>query len=120
MKNRYFIVGIFLVLTTFIGCKNKSVPEPDNLIAKDSIVGMLSDQLVIEASVFFMQPDTADLNRKKPSVALYNDFFLKHHITQEQYRESVGYYFSDSEQAKEIMRNVADTLSARRQRLVKE
>ena len=73
---------------------------PADLIGEDTIVQMVTEQLVIESTIFNAPPtyDKDGLAR-----ALYSQFFEKHNVTVPRYRASITYYFADKERMDDIM-----------------
>lgn len=118
VKKRLFLYYIVLFLLLLVGCKRTPEnPKPDNLIDSAKLTDMMTEQLVIESVIFFAPPDS---NKIALSIHLYNDFLLKHHVTKEQYNQSVAYYFADREQSNVIMHRISDRLIAEREEKLKE
>lgn len=95
-----FLLIIFCLFTS-VSCNKKMMKEkPKDLIPWDSMVVILADGCITESSLFFAprQYDKQILTRYA-----YQELFERHHITREQYLNSMGYYFSDEESAQKML-----------------
>ena len=98
------ILLIILCLFTGISCNKKMMKEkPKDLIPWDTMVVVLADGCITESALFFAprQYDKQILTRYA-----YQELFERHHITREQYMNSMGYYFSDEETGKKLLDEV--------------
>lgn len=73
---------------------------PADLIGEDTIVQIIAEQLVVEATIF-NAPPTSD--KDVLTRALYSQLFEKYHVTVPRYRSSLTYYLSDKERMDDIM-----------------
>ena len=92
-------------------CSSKpAVEPPSDLIGRDTIVQMVSEQLVIESTVFNAPPnyDKDGLTR-----ALYSQMFEKYNIDVPRYRASLSYYFADKERMNDILTEAKVQIDAR-------
>ena len=90
-----------LPLLFLASCSSKPIVEPPaDLIAEDTIVQMVTEQLVIESTIF-----NAPLNYSKETLtqALYSQLFEKYNVSVPRYRASLTYYFADKERMDDIL-----------------
>ena len=75
------------------------VEPPADLIAEDTIVQIIAEQLVIESTIF-----NAPLNYDKNGLtrALYSQLFEKYNVSVPRYRSSLSYYFAEKERMEAI------------------
>ena len=98
------ILLIVICLFTNISCNKKMMKEkPKDLIPWDTMVVVLADGCITESALFFAprQYDKQILSRYA-----YQELFERHHITREQYVNSMGYYFSNEESGKKMLDEV--------------
>ena len=99
-----------LPLLFLASCSSKPAVEPPaDLIAEDTIVQMVAEQLVIESTVFNAPPiyDKDGLTR-----ALYSQLFEKYSVTVPRYRSSLTYYFVDKERMNNILTRAKERIDA--------
>lgn len=83
--------------------------EPNNLLSRHKVAGILADMHLSEAA---LQIKTSNPDSLKAFSAGYNKFiFEKHGVDSEQFVRSFDYYLSNSLQMDTIMSYVVDTLS---------
>lgn len=105
-----FVSGLILVFALF-GCQTeiKRVPEPDNLIARDTLVMILQDLVVLEAHV----------TDKYPQVNLYQDLMRKsgdsvlsrYNVTYKRFDQAMDYYGSRQKEMQLLYSEVQDSLT---------
>ena len=101
---------LLLSLLFLASCSSKPVVEaPADLIGEDTIVQMVTEQLVIESTVFNAPPtyDKDGLTR-----ALYSQLFEKYHVSIPRYRSSLTYYFSDKKRMEKILTQAKEKIDA--------
>ncbi|MCF8404914.1 MAG: DUF4296 domain-containing protein [Bacteroidales bacterium] len=110
-RNLFFIYIIPLLI--FIGCTNKvehTIEPPEDLIARDTMVDILVDIRLFEASLVFDQKKgVKDFNERK--YYLYNSIMNKYNISREQFESSFTYYQSDLEVMDKIYADAITKLS---------
>ena len=85
------------------------MPEPNNLLSRESVAGVLADLHLLEAVV---QAKAYSTDSSKAVLAAYNKFiFEKHGVDSEQFARSFDYYLSNSLQMDTIMGFVIEELS---------
>ena len=109
MKNtaQLCLLSALLLLTA---CAPKpKVEPPADLIGKDTIVQIITEQLIIESTIFNAPPvyDKDGLSR-----ALYPQLFEKYNVTAPRYRSSITYYFTDKEQMNDILTQAKEKIDA--------
>jgi hypothetical protein len=93
----------------FAACANNNKP-PGNVIQLDSMRSVMWD--MIQADQYarqYLVKDSAKINVKAETIKLYEQVFLIHHITKEQFDKSYQYYIEHEDQNKLIF----DSLSTR-------
>lgn len=85
------------------------MPEPDNLLSREAVAGVLVDLHLLEAAV---QAKAYSEDSNKAVLTAYNKFiFEKHGVDSEQFASSFDYYLSNSLQMDTIMGFVIEELS---------
>lgn len=116
---RLRINGIFALLIFIAFACNPSKPEvtlPANIVSKDTMVGILVDVHILEATI--------DLGIMKSEIDLkqtdkYYSIFKKHNITRKEYDKSLLFYTSHPELLNQIYDNVIAGLSRKQAELNK-
>lgn len=101
---------LLLPLLFLASCSPKAKVEPfADLIGEDTIVQMVSEQLVIESTIFNAPPtyDKDGLTR-----ALYSQLFEKYNVTVPRYKSSLSYYFADKERMDDILKRAQAKIDA--------
>lgn len=101
---------LFTLLLFLAACSSKPVvTQPDDLIAEDTIVQMLAEQLLIESTIF-----NAPSNYDKDELtrAYYSQLFEKYNVTVPRYRSSLTYYFTDKERMNNILTKAKEQIDA--------
>ncbi len=137
-----FVFIISLASAVIVSCSShtfNSHKQPDNLIPKDTMVEMIAEQLIYEATLDFVKQDIEreDTNLyqqvnhmigneslpmdsfqmgsmhvlTKLSGTYYGPWLKKRGITYEQYEESLIYYFNTAQTTEEIMRQVENRIT---------
>lgn len=111
-NNFLFLLGV-LVLFLLTACKtDRSIdtdPLPPNLIASDSLVKILVDVHLIEASLKTKHTKKPD-NERFTNI-YYDQLFKKYGITREQLNQSLDYYQRHAETFDKIYEQVITELS---------
>lgn len=87
-------IGIFFILSVLIGCSKKEVEVPDDVIPRDSMIVILSEIHLAEATIQVLNVDLND-STKIASLGFYRHIFLKHNISQDLFKKSFDYYRSE-------------------------
>ena len=87
-------IGIVLMLSLFFGCSKKEVKVPADVIPRDTMIVVLAEIHLAEASIQVLNVEVKD-SLKAVSFGLYNYIFSKHKITQELFKKSFDYYRSE-------------------------
>jgi hypothetical protein len=114
LTNNYLLTGISILILLFsIQCqsdgRNDNNPVPVNLIPADSMIRILVDVHLIESSLKIVQTKKPDNERYTDSY--YLTLFQKHHITRQQFIQSLEYYERDATQLEKIYEKVIIELS---------
>ena len=114
LTNNYLLLGIsVLVLLFSTQCKTEGRrddnPVPASLIPADSMVRILVDVHLIESSLKTIHTKKQDNERYTDSY--YLTLFEKHHITRQQFLQSLEYYERDVTKLEKIYENVIIELS---------
>lgn len=121
-RMRFFqgIVLFFALLTSFfISCTSTS-PEskkPAHLIDRDSMIEWTAESYIIEGEIFYSANEEG---KQALTQTLYADFFERHHITEEIFKENSEYYLSDKEKSQEFMETVMQRIRNQRDAIQKE
>jgi Domain of unknown function (DUF4296) len=84
-------IGIVFILSVLISCSKKEVEVPDDVIPRDSMIVILSEIHLAEATIQVLNVDLND-STKIASFGLYRHIFSKHNITQELFKKSFDFY----------------------------
>ncbi len=87
-------IGIVLMFSLFFGCSKKQVEVPADVIPRDTMIIVLAEIHLAEASIQVLNVDVND-SFKAVSFGLYNYIFSKHKITQELFKKSFDFYRSE-------------------------
>lgn len=87
-------IGIVLVLSLFFSCSKKQVEVPADVISRDTMIVVLAEIHLAEASIQVLNVEVKD-SLKAVSFGLYNYIFSKHKITQELFKKSFDFYRSE-------------------------
>ncbi len=102
---RIWLISI-LFLTT-ISCSNNEANY--KIIDKNNMVDVLVDIHLADATLSIAN---LKINRDTSDIELYyNDIFLKHHITQHQFENSLTYYTSRPKEFEKIYEKVSEKLA---------
>lgn len=106
---------LFVPLFFLVSCTKKPVVAlPADLISEDTIVQMLSEQLVVESLVFNAPPE---YNKEELSWAQYSQLFEKYHIEIPRYCSSLEYYFADKERMEDILNRAKALIDEKKEAL---
>ena len=109
-KGWYFVAGIVAIL--FVSsCQDDSyeLKEPDDLIAKDTMIMVLKDLTLIESH---LQTKYVQLSNYYKSLKLSGDLITaKYNLTPDRVERSLVYYGSKQEVMQEIYASILDTLT---------
>lgn len=108
------IVLFFAVLVLFfVSCHSESpaIKKPANFIERDSMIAWTAESYIIEGEIFYAENQE---DKKRISEALYADFFEKHHITEEIFKENTEYYLSGKEESQAFMEAVMQKIRDQR------
>ena len=101
---------LFVPLLFLTACSSKPAVEPPaDLIGEDTIVQMVTEQLVIESTIFNAPPD---YDKNGLTRALYSQLFDKYNVTVPRYRSSLTYYFADKERMNDILSRAKERIDA--------
>jgi hypothetical protein len=84
-------IGIVLILSIFISCSKKEVEIPDDVIPRDTMIVVLAEIHLAEATIQVLNIELND-STKKAAVGLYRHIFSKHKISQELFKKSFDFY----------------------------
>lgn len=101
--NKFFTLSLFLFLV--VGCtSNTIIDKPDNLIAKNKMVAILTDVLIANGA-----QDIKNKNLQR-NVNYFPLVFEKYNIDSTQFKESNAYYISRIDDYEEILKSVEERL----------
>jgi len=107
--NRYLVIVSLISVLVSCGDAPNELPEPDNLIPRDSMVMVLEDMMVMESHVQSKYPQ---LNMSRKVMKNSGDAVLKKYgITFDRYDKSVDYYGSRQREMMDIYTQVQDSLT---------
>lgn len=100
-----------------LGCKSEieRIPEPENLIPRDTMVMVLGDLTVLEAHITNKYPTVTvfkDLMKKSG-----DDLLKKYNISFKRLDESMNYYGSRQEEMQSIYTEIQDSLTLKLNRI---
>ena len=116
-KIAWFGFVLLLVLASVSCTKKSAVTPPADLISEDTIVQMITEQMILESFVFNAPPQ---YNKDALSQAHYSQLFEKYNVTIPRYRSSLSYYLSDKERMVNIMNRVKSQIEAKEAALPKQ
>ena len=103
----YILIGFLLIAS---GCKdNSKTDEPENLIPRDTMVQVLMDIHLIEASIKLN--NERKLNKEEYTFYYYQYLFEKYDITKEVFDSSLIYYQHNIERFDTIYIDVISELN---------
>lgn len=104
MKKAFILFFLFAVMS----CSTKNESVPPDLIPQDSMVSIMVDIHLAEASMPAMQIYGEKMNE----VALehYAHIYKLHHVTEEQFKTSHEYYIAHPDVYKDIYEQVVKSL----------
>jgi hypothetical protein len=105
-----------LLLLIFTACQKKEIQIPDDLIAKDSMVGILLDIHLADAGIKSLPADSAAWNTS----AYYNFIYKKHNITDSLFQKSLTFYTNNPELLEQIYIKVGEEMSKQEASLYKK
>ena len=106
---------LLLPLLFLMSCSSKPLVEPPaDLIAEDTIVQLVAEQLVIESTVFSAPPD---YDKDGLTRAFYSQLFEKYNVSVPRYTSSLTYYFADKERMENIMSRAKTLIDQRKEAL---
>src|SRR5258708_1762778 len=107
------IVAGLLAMLLVVGCSDKD-KVPSGIIPRDEMEKILWDMVQADQySSMYLLKDSARINVKTETLKLYEEVFLLHQVSREEFRKSFRYY----QEHPELTRNVFDSLLARGNRL---
>ena len=84
---------------------------PADLIPEDTMAFLISEQLVIESTIFNAPPE---YDRNALAREFYSQFFDQYGISVPRYQSSISYYFSDKDRMSGIMSRAKARIDERR------
>lgn len=114
------ILFYFTLLILFNSCelKVKEISKPKDLIAKDTMVVILEEIMIVEN---YIQERYPNIYQFKESVKKSGDRILnKHHVSFKRFNESIDYYGSHQDMMKEIYNKVLEKMNGKLNRLQAE
>jgi hypothetical protein len=84
-------IGIVFILSLLISCSKKEVEIPDDVIPRDTMIVVLAEIHLAEATIQVLNVELND-STKKAAVGLYRHIFSKHKITQANFKKSFDFY----------------------------
>ena len=107
------ITIIGLIVLTLIGCKGSD--RPDDVIEPEHMSAILLD-------VYLSETEFADLKMHRDTTLMLFDMyeehiFQRHEVTEEQYRESLTYYYDHPDELDMVYETVMDSLTLRETKL---
>ena len=107
------LISLAIAAVVFVSCGHSTArlqKKPANLIPKDTMVVMISEQLIYEATLDSLKMGSMHV-LSKLSGNYYGPWLNKRGYTFEQYEESLIYYFNTSETTQDIMSQVKDYIT---------
>ncbi len=115
MKRFGFAILLCAVILIVVGCSQTELRlKPAHLIPEDKFVEMLTEQMVMESTIFYA---SADIDKEKLTRSSYTVWMKKYGITREAYETSVNYYFTNEDDSERIMNQVRENLEKKRAQL---
>jgi hypothetical protein len=107
------VVAGLLAILLAVGCSDKD-KVPSGIIPRDEMEKILWDMVQADQySALYLLKDSARINVKMETMKLYQEVFLLHQVSREEFRKSFRYY----QEHPELTRNVFDSLLSRGNRL---
>ena len=107
MKNKGLLFSIFITVFVLSSCSKSAIKIPADVLAKDSMMNILMDIHIAEAGVKTLNPDSVAINNK----TYYQFIFKNHHISEEQFRNSLSFYTNNPELLVEIYSKMTEEMS---------
>lgn len=107
-----WLIPLALLFVFWTACSDSNT-VPSGIIAKEKMEKVLWD--IIQADQFstnYLKKDSAKINVKFETMKLYDEVFLMHHVTREQFQKSYKFYLDHPDLTKVMF----DSLSARASR----
>ena len=115
---RRVVAGIsvlLMVLGMVTGCSDKD-RIPSGVLPRQKMEDVLWDMIQADQYSSFLTKDSAHINLKEERLRLYEQVFLLHGVTREQFRKSYDYYMSRPD----LTQTMFDSLQSRGNRLRSE
>jgi hypothetical protein len=113
LRGKHLFYPIILLL--LLGSCETSVirsPVPKHLLSETQLAGVLADIHIAEANI--QLANSEDDSIKQTYVNYYNAVFENHHITREEFIQSMNYYIKNPELLQKIYEEVTEILSTKR------
>lgn len=113
MKNIFAIWSCILVLTLSSCSRHEESNVPADLIPRDTMMNLVVESWLLESSIHTV---ITDYNAIEPAtIALYADFFDRHHISKDQYIRSTEYYLNDDKTCEQFVQDCRQLLEEKRE-----
>jgi hypothetical protein len=100
-----------VVLLILSACKAeiKSIPKPDDVIPRDSLVIVLEDMMLLEGHVQSKYPQITQFHKVMRKSG--DKLLAKYHMTYDRYSRSIDYYGSDQQEMQDIYNEVLESMN---------
>lgn len=107
---------VFFLISLMISCGNKELQEaPADLIPRNEMIDIVVDTWLLESTIHTMVKQQEQF--EPASVTLYAEFFKEHHISKEQYINSLEFYIGEQKASEIFIRECIRRLEERQEEL---
>lgn len=99
---------VFVVLVLF-SCAENPVPKPDHLLSEDTMVDILYDTALLQASEAYLPNKLTD-----NKIRIKNYVYTKYNLDSTTYYQNQKYYAADFKKYKRMYKKVSDRLQQRK------
>ena len=110
MLNRSLILVVVLFFVSCSVKKQEQVEVPSDLLQEDSMVALLVDINIMEASMNLMMVENRT-DSTRQDTAVWEDILQKHRLTAQQYEKNIAFYAQHPELLDKVYGEVLNELS---------
>jgi hypothetical protein len=97
---------VLLVLIGLFSCGDKEAQLPENILSQNKMQQVIWDMTRSDELVNYQASMDTSINRKEKSVALYEQVFRIHKISEQDFRQSLAWYQKNPSQLKVVLDSV--------------
>lgn len=108
-KTLFILVSAIILLMTGCGDKHQI---PEGVIPREEMIDIIVDAWIMESGIHTMIKEYERLD--SASVTLYAEFFETHHISKEQFVQSIEYYTNEEKASENFIKECVQRLEERK------